>query len=92
MKQLVKLPLGNQETFFTLSSITSDSMKQLQQQVQSSSVLALWQRDEAAFNTQLLKYRVLKLQGTAISFDINPQSLAYLMIAFEDGQVQKYSM
>ena len=55
-------------------------------------MLALWQRDEASFNALMLKYRVLKLEGRAVSFDISPQSLAYLMVAFENGKIQKYNM
>ena len=40
----------------------------------------------------MLKYRVLKLEGKAVSFDISPQSLAYLMVAFDNGKIQKYNM
>ena len=40
----------------------------------------------------MLKYRALRVEGKAVSFDISPQSLAYLMVAFENGTIQKYNM
>lgn len=94
MNQLVRLPLSNQDTFFTLSGLKQDiKLTGDQRQLLShSSLLALWQRDESSFNQLMLKYRVLKLDGRAVSFDISPQSLAYLMVAFENGTVQKYNM
>ena len=94
MTQLVRLPLSNQDTFFTLSGLKQDiKLTGDQRQLLShSSLLALWQRDESSFNQLMLKYRVLKLDGRAVSFDISPQSLAYLMVAFENGTVQKYNM
>lgn len=94
MTQLVRLPLSNQDTFFTLSGLKQDiKLTGDQRQLLShSSLLALWQRDESSFNQLMLKYRVLKLDGRAVSFDISPQSLAYLMVAFENGTIQKYNM
>ena len=74
MTQLVRLPLSNQDTFFTLSGLKQDiKLTGDQRQLLShSSLLALWQRDESSFNQLMLKYRVLKLDGRAVSFDISP--------------------
>ena len=78
--------MANQETFFTLSHIDSSSDEN------NFSLLGLWQKHHVDHGSKPLKYSALKLNYEAVTFDINPVSLSYLLVAYDNGKVSKHNL